>query len=353
MQTTENKTLIVYASFGQGHMRAAQAVAGPLGVKACDLLDFCHPGVKKAYQFAYAVSTKDFPWIWRLIFSGSRNKIVYWLINRINQVLFYRFFKYVSDSSFNTIILTHFFPAHLIKDIKPKLQFKIICIITDFDVHPFWFDESVDYYFTALDSSKDKLVAWGVNPQRIITGFVPVRREFFLPQSQESLILKFNLMSRPTLLFVSSSRGDFPFLEDALLQLLKGFNLFVIYGENKTLKSSLERFDSPHLKYFHTYEKIWELMFLAAVIVTKPGGLTVFEGVVLRKPFIFTHYIPGQEEENMDFLVKKGLAKRAFCQQELLEAADYFSRRSKQDYSMVLGDINPPLNRLIKELNGT
>lgn len=356
MQTTKNKTLIVYASFGQGHMRAAQAVAEPLGVRACDLLDFCHPGIKKIYQFAYLASTKDFPWAWRLVFSSARNKAVYWLVNRINRILFCRFFKYISDSSFDIIILTHFFPAHLIRGIKPKSRFKVICIVTDLDVHPFWLDQSIDYYFTTLDESKDKLAVRGIDPQKIITGFVPIRRGFFLPQPQERLAQKFNLSHKPTLLFVSSSRGDFPFLEDALPQLLKEFNLFVIYGENKRLKVNLEKFDSPCLKYFYGYEDIWELMSLAAVIVTKPGGLTIFEGVALRKPFVFTHYIPGQEEENMNFLINKGLARKASSRQELLEAVNYFSKASenlKNDYPLIFRDIVPPLSQLIKSLNDT
>ena len=354
MQTTKNKTLIIYASFGQGHMRAAQGISKALDGRACDLLDFCHPGIKKIYQFVYVVATGDFPWVWRLVFSSAKNKVVYWLVNRMNRIVFRRFFRYLEDSPPQIIILTHFFPSYLIRGVKPRFKFKVICVITDFGVHPFWFDQSIDYYFTTLADSRDKLIAYGVNAENIITGFVPIRQEFFSLQSQERLVQKFNLKPRLTLLFVSSSRGDFPFLEEALGQLLQKFNLFVIYGANKSLKASLEKFDSPYLQYVYGYENIWELMLLAAVIITKPGGLTVFEGVALRKPFVFTHYIPGQEEENMNFLISKGLAKKVSSSRELLEAVTYFSKISenlKSDYPLIVKDITPALCRLIEKLN--
>lgn len=44
------------------------------------------------------------------------------------------------------------------------------------------------------------------------------------------------------------------------------------------------------------------------LIITKPGGLTISEAIAKKLPMIIPYYIPGQEKENLDFLVKEGAA---------------------------------------------
>ena len=46
------------------------------------------------------------------------------------------------------------------------------------------------------------------------------------------------------------------------------------------------------------------------VIVTKPGGLTTTECLLKELPMIVPYYIPGPEEENLDFLSNCGAALR-------------------------------------------
>ena len=43
------------------------------------------------------------------------------------------------------------------------------------------------------------------------------------------------------------------------------------------------------------------------VLVTKPGGLTTTEALLKDVPMIVPYYIPGQEEENLDFLLTVAL----------------------------------------------
>lgn len=41
----------------------------------------------------------------------------------------------------------------------------------------------------------------------------------------------------------------------------------------------------------------------ADMIITKPGGLTVTEALACNIPLVIFDAIPGQEEENADFLI--------------------------------------------------
>lgn len=55
-------------------------------------------------------------------------------------------------------------------------------------------------------------------------------------------------------------------------------------------------------------DKVPELMSISSIVITKPGGLTTTESLVSGLPIIVTNPIPGQEEENAEFLVENGVA---------------------------------------------
>ena len=49
-------------------------------------------------------------------------------------------------------------------------------------------------------------------------------------------------------------------------------------------------------------------MSISSFVITKPGGLTSTESLTSHLPMIIINPIPGQEEENAEFLVEKGVA---------------------------------------------
>ena len=58
--------------------------------------------------------------------------------------------------------------------------------------------------------------------------------------------------------------------------------------------------------------KVPELMQIADLIMSKPGGLTTTEILNTHVPFVIINPIPGQEEENANFLLNSGAATRIF-----------------------------------------
>jgi processive 1,2-diacylglycerol beta-glucosyltransferase len=53
-----------------------------------------------------------------------------------------------------------------------------------------------------------------------------------------------------------------------------------------------------------------ELMAVADLIITKPGGLTSSEALAMGKPLLILDPIPGQEAANSDFLLEHGAAAK-------------------------------------------
>ncbi|MCF7908772.1 MAG: hypothetical protein K9L86_07890 [Candidatus Omnitrophica bacterium] len=345
------KTIVIYASFGHGHKMAAQALGKVLDAPVCDLLSFCSPFIGKIYSGLYSFISHHFRHLWQVTFFLTKTKFISYLVNLLHRALFASLFKYLHREAPDVIITTHFFPADLAAYIKHEIEFKLISVITDSRVHPLWVNSDIDYYFATFEITKSDLISLGVEADKIVSGFVPLREGFRSNLSHQELYKQFNLDPLPTVLFVSSSMGVFPFLKKSLDILLKDFNVFVIYGSNQKLRRYLEGANSERLRFFPFYEKIWELIFLSSVIITKPGGMTIFESVHCRKPFIFTHYIPGQEKENMDVLIEAGVAKFVKNRRDFLSVVCSLSKKHEQfqnSYPFELKDVQPVLSDLIQ-----
>ena len=352
-----DKVLLVYASFGEGHKRAAISLQDSLGAPCVDLLDFAPKVIKNLYRYLYMSVTEHIGFFWWCIFHINKNIIIRELTERIQEFLFYPFFIYLRKTKPAVVVTTHFFPLSFIHLVKKyfNIDIKIITLVTDMRVHPLWVDKGVDLYFVACEEAKQDLIQLGIDADKIQSGYVALREGFFKEEADDSLRRKFSLDGKPCILCMSSLRGKFPLLEELLKYFQNDFNIFVIYGRNKKLKKYLEDLNLPSLRPLSFYEAIWEVFQLSSVIITKPGGLTIFEGMYKKKPFIFMRYIPGQEKQNMELLIEYGIGKLVQNEQELIAAVEYFKQQAKAlhaNYPIKLHDIRLVIKEaIIKLLN--
>ncbi|MCK9615463.1 MAG: hypothetical protein M0R48_08170 [Candidatus Omnitrophica bacterium] len=348
-----DKILLVYASFGEGHKRCAHSLKDYLNAPCVDLLDFSYPFIKKLYIFLYLSVTERLPYFWNFIYSSTRSAHLRFLANQIQQFLFFPFFEYLRKTHPKIIITTHFFPLGFIDKVKKELDIKIMTIVTDIRAHPIWANNCVDMYFVAHEETKKDLIKLGIEPSKITSGYISLRQGFLNMPQHISIRKKFLLDEKPVILFMSSLRGNFPYVDEIISTIKDKFNIFFIYGRNLKLKNYLENLKLPNLKFFPSYEEIWELFSISSIIVTKPGGLTIFEGIYAKKLFIFMRYIPGQEKENMDFLEKYGIGKFAESKLEFLNALNYFNEKKEElvnNYPINFSDIRPIIRETINSL---
>jgi processive 1,2-diacylglycerol beta-glucosyltransferase len=345
------KVFVVHASYGEGHKRAAQALEGVLDAKCIDLLDFCHPWIKKHTSRAYLDMTRGKGVFWSLLFHSSKFKFSRRSLDIFCGAVFYAFLRYLRFEKPDVVIATHPFVTPILLELKKELDFKVIVVVTDIKVHPWWVYDGVDHYFAALDETKSDLVALGVPLAKISCGFVPVRPGFWQEHTQAALRKKIGVDSKPCIMFISSVRGKFPYLKGLLAALSENYNLLVVCGRNEKYKKQIDELNLPSVKSFGFYEAMWELVACASIIVTKPGGLTVFEGMAQKKLFIFTHFIPGQEKDNMNILISKHIGAYPRMREDFLATVDKFAAIGKRDdfvYPVVVNDMRPEMERIIK-----
>ena len=108
-----SKTVIIYASFGQGHKKAALALGDILGAQTYDLLDFSNPLIKKIYSLGYDLVSQYFPRIWQVLFFSTKNNYFSSWVDKIHRFIFASFFKFLQQNEPKIIVVTHFFPSNL------------------------------------------------------------------------------------------------------------------------------------------------------------------------------------------------------------------------------------------------
>lgn len=103
----------------------------------------------------------------------------------------------------------------------------------------------------------------------------------------------------------------FEFL-DNLIKTSKDMQIIAIAGKNEKMKSKFDEIVKKNnatnrVRILSFTNQIPELMSISDVVVTKPGGMTTTESLACNLPMIIINPIPGQEEENAEFLENKGV----------------------------------------------
>ncbi|MCB9771387.1 MAG: hypothetical protein H6754_02420 [Candidatus Omnitrophica bacterium] len=313
------KVLVVYATAGAGHRKAAEAIYDGLKssgrnaeIVLADSLDYTHPLFKESYSGVYTLLISKAPWLWGFFFGLLDISVLRPLVRVIrrvyNGVNAGRFHQYLEKEKFDYIISTHFLGNEVSSALKRagKIQSKIISVVTDFDVHSIWLGEGIDYYTVASDWTQRKIISLGVPENMVYLTGIPTHEKFSVPKNVSELREKMGLhKDRFTVLLATGSFGIGPIEE--IINELKGFQLAVICGHNKKLYERLNKFSSELVKVFGLVNNMDEMMGLSDVMITKPGGLSISEALVSGLPMIFFNAIPGQETNNINVLATYGV----------------------------------------------
>ena len=308
------KILICYASAGAGHVKAAQAIGdyllardAALDIRLVDLLDKSNFLFGRIYAFGYAFLIRHCAFLWGAIFFLSATPIAGSFIRRIiyyfNLANLRNFSKELVRWGPDLVVSTHFLPAEVAASLKKRelIRSRLITVITDFAVHPFWVCDPTDVYIAATSETKRQLIGKNIASGKIKDIGIPVARDFFRPHDKKALIGKLGLKEEFTVLIMTGSFGIGPI--EKIVELLHGHvQLIVVCAKNKALFNILSKKQYPQVKVFGFVKNVHELMFCSDLIITKPGGLSISETLAVGLVPLFFNPIPGQEHANVQVL---------------------------------------------------
>ena len=323
------RILIATVTAGGGHLAAAAALneawrnARPGDVvETIDLLKLFSPLHRKVYSEGYVRLIERAPELWGMVFAKTDNPNLMRRLKRIQRKFpsgsKQRFARHVKQFKPDAVLCTHYLPLETLTPLREKkggTRPFIACVVTDFEAHALWMESCVDLYCVAAEETKARLVARGADAADVIATGIPIAAKFCSKPDAKAVRKKYGLRDDlPVLLVLSGGFGMGPVAE-ILAELDKAegqFQTLVVTGRNEELRRKLaaqNRKHPTHVLGFST--NMHELMAVADLIITKPGGLTSSEALAMGKPLFILNPIPGQEAANSDFLLEHGAAAKA------------------------------------------
>ena len=323
------RILIATVTAGGGHLAAAAALDEAWRalhprdvVEQVDLVKFFSPLHRQIHAAGYVKLVARAPELWGMIFAKTDDPKVARRLNRI-QRLFpgrsrLRFARHVKQFKPDAVLCTHYEPLSVLgclrrehPDWKAPL---VVSVVTDFEAHALWMEGGVDLYCVAAEETKARLVARGAAAESVVATGIPIAAKFSTPPDAPAVRKTLGLRDDlPTLLVLSGGFGMGPVgkILRELDKVAREFQTVVVCGRNEELRRDLAAQDRRHpTRVLGFASNMHELMAVADLIITKPGGLTSSEALALGKPLLILDPIPGQEAANSDFLLEHGAAAK-------------------------------------------
>lgn len=343
------KVLIMSASTGGGHNRAARAIKEELESRTidnmsieCEIVDslkLVNNTMDKVISRGYEKSALYTPKAYGSVYRFSETSIASkneFKTNPLTSLMARKFKHLLNESTPDLIIGTHPFPMIALSTLKKNNNIHslsrsesfykstkvdippMISVLTDYTTHSTWIQNEIDYYIVGHEYVKELLVYEGVDSEKIKAFGIPVEKSFLSHRNRETVLTELGLSpEKLTILLMGGSFGAGNIKEtlEDLLAIDRDFQILVITGRNEHLKDKLSKMldstiHNKNICLLGYTNKMNDILASIDVLISKPGGLTTTEALLNDVPMIVPYFIPGQEEENLDFLTNCGAALR-------------------------------------------
>ncbi|MCM1119305.1 MAG: UDP-diphospho-muramoylpentapeptide beta-N-acetylglucosaminyltransferase [bacterium] len=343
--------LILTGKFGMGHWSAAQSLRQELlgnhpdaAVEVVDFLSYAMPNFSgilyKSFNLMVTHGRHLFNMYYRATGKGHPDAhplFAGMLLDHLAMLL--------RRKRPDVVIATHPLCAQLMSLLKEKvagveavcaeeqdmLRLPLITCVTDVSSHPEWINRNTNCYLVPSEEIRRSLAEKGVNPALICVTGIPVREEFrHLSRCGEE--------KERELLIMGGGLGLLP-AGTAFYEALNGIphtHITIITGCNRRLYQRLHgKWDNIQVEGY--VNQVWDYMARADLIVSKPGGITLFEAIFARVPILSWPPTLQNERSNARWMVEKGIgwvAGRKNCVEEIQEILLDQKRLAEASYRM-------------------
>jgi processive 1,2-diacylglycerol beta-glucosyltransferase len=297
--------LILTASFGMGHNSVSKALKEQIEtdfkyikVKIADILEIINPKVKEISSKVYSELTESYPAVYNKIYDvkvKNKNNII---DNIIGNLYYKRFYEYMTIENPKLIISTFPLYSCIVAKIKEEYNedIKLITVITDVVDSWEWIYDGTDKYLVPTDEIKTKLIGKGVDKDIILVTGIPVKKEFINSD------INFSVNDKNTILIVLSGVDNISKNLLGKLNKYKDYKIKIVTGRNEKLYKKLSDLRFSNIEVYGFVNNLDEMMDESVYIVTKPGGVTIFEAINKELPLILLNSNIGQEKGNVEFV---------------------------------------------------
>lgn len=330
------RILILMADSGGGHRASAEALrsafcerlGSSLRLTVVDLWSEEAPWPLSRVPHAYGRFASRAPRLWKMVYaSGERPWVArrtldlgwYWAGGRARAALErYRPTLVVSVHALLQDIALRVLSEWRRRDGKVV---PLVTVVTDLaSAHPLWFHRGAALCFVPTDEVRRLALRAGIRPDRVRQRGLPVRPAFAMG-STDKRAAKVHIgleKDLPLVLLIGGGDG-MGRLEQAAVKVAARLSggrrcedrplgqLAVVCGRNRRLRERLACREWPVPATVTGYvDNLWDWMAASEFIITKAGPNTIMEACAAGLPLLLNGYIPGQEKQNVSYIVSEG-----------------------------------------------
>lgn len=286
------KIIIFYASYGGGHLSAANSINEYLQknysdaqIELIDCMKYVSIPIEKITTTAYNEMAKKAPWAWGKIYADSQKGPLAHITSRSNKIFAVKLLKLLRQKKPDLIISTHPFGSQMCSYLKrkKKIDAKIATIMTDFAPHDQWLvgHENSDFFFVAHNKMKEYLINKGVSKEKVFASGIPISNRFLEDFNKKEIFENLNLdSSKKTILFFAG--GKFGLGKSRTLDIFKclandfsHLQVIAISGKNKKMNDAFKQIvqnsnKQKSVRIFEFVNNVPELMSICDLVITKP-----------------------------------------------------------------------------------
>jgi processive 1,2-diacylglycerol beta-glucosyltransferase len=317
------RVMVLTLSFGSGHVRAARAVADAIraeypdaDVCPVDALERCRWMFRAIYVWPYWVMIRHARWLWARLFSTRltrlhRHTAPAWAFRLGCPAVFDDIARFRPD----LIVAVEVGASEMAAIAKRRglTGAVVVNVITDYQAEPAWVAAEIDRYLIADPVLTPQLTAWGAPAEHIVPCGIPIGAAFFPADDRDAAQADGLDDRRPLVLLMGGGMG--PTRMDRVAAGLCAsdvpMRIVALAGRDRAARRRLSRLRAStpvSLDVRGWTEDVAGLMRGAALLVTKPGGVTLAEAAACAVPLVLFDPIPGPEERNAAFVANAGSA---------------------------------------------
>lgn len=328
MEKPAKKVLLISANVGAGHGQVARAIVQGLRdvagieVKHVDALQYAYSFFRRGYHGGFVLGMTTLPWVYGLGFLTSNrfDSASLGPTERMRLAL-ERFClrplaKFIVQEQPDLIINTHFISPPIVAALvrRGKIRSPQMVIVTDNEVHRWWYCPGVDRFFVPSDADRQRFVHWGVPEDKIVIAGIPIHEKWTQPVDRAKVLADWRLPAdKPIVTLTGGTEftvGPIERIAAGILHACPDAHVVVLAGRNKELLERLGVMAAAERRLMPVSftDRVNELVAVSSLMVTKPGGVTTTECSAKGTPMILLKPVPGQEACNADYFAAHGAA---------------------------------------------
>ncbi len=327
--------LILTSKTGGGHVSLAEALRDLL-VNAAQPEDMHHPNAihdtsngiisivdpqPALFHLHYRLVSRYALWLWsaefRFLDTPGRSLQAH---NIFARLMHHRLHALLDRLQPDLIITTYPFLSYEVTYVLQERSSRIPLVMLFSDansVHASWLTERrASATFATTRETYEQALATGFAPERLYLVGWPVRAQFYRSdlsnrEKSNGKLTQLNLVPNRYTIFLQGGGEGSARIASTIENMLAAENLMnkvqiiLAAGTNQNLLARYR--DVPNVATLPHTNDIAPYMAAADLVLGKAGPNILFESVMLGKPFVATTFIPGQEQENLEFIQRHRL----------------------------------------------